>query len=372
MSSLYRKYRPKTFDEIVEQQHVVETLRNQIKSNNIAHAYLFTGTRGTGKTTCAKIFAKAVNCLHPVNGSPCLNCEVCKALENANNMDVIEIDAASNNSVEDIRDMRENIKFAPVDGRYKVYIIDEVHMLSPSAFNALLKSIEEPPKHIIFILATTEVHKIPATILSRVVRLDFRLIGVESLKNHLENLFKKENVKIEDSASSEIARLGEGSVRDMLSIAECVRAYANDNITYDDVLTCMGISSRDFCKELVLNILEKNSTKFFENVDEQYKQGKNFALLSKEIVTYLRDMLICKTCEHPKKILNLPDKDFVSIKEIADKFVENDIFVVMGIFVSAENEFRYASNPRILFESLGVLAMSDDEVKKKIALAKIT
>ena len=210
--SLYRKFRPKTFDEVIGQSAIVSTLTNQIKNGEIGHAYLFTGTRGTGKTSCAKIFARAVNCLNPKNGSPCGECENCKALEKAN-MDVIEIDAASNNSVEDIRDMRDNIRFAPAVGKFKVYIIDEVHMLSINAFNALLKSIEEPPAHIIFILATTEVHKIPATILSRVQRLDFKLVSNEELEKHLRYVFSQSGITADDEAIAEIARCGNGSVR---------------------------------------------------------------------------------------------------------------------------------------------------------------
>ena len=361
--SLYRKYRPQTFDDVVEQNHIVSTLKNQIKSNQIAHAYLFTGTRGTGKTSCAKIFAKAVNCLNPQDGSPCFECEACKMLDGAN-MNVMEIDAASNNSVEDVREMRENIKFSPVGCKYKVYIIDEVHMLSPSAFNALLKSIEEPPSHIIFILATTEVHKIPATILSRVVRLDFRLVSAQGMMAHLKGIFAKEGITHEESALEEIVRMGEGSVRDTLSLAECVIGYAGKNINYEDVLTCMGTSSKNVLHNIADSILSHNIGRFFELVDDEYKKGKNFALLSKELVAFFRDMMVCLTCSSAKEILRLNEIDFNNINELAKKYDKDDIFLALSEFTNAESEFRYASNAKMLFESVGILCMTDEEVKK--------
>lgn len=362
--SLYRKYRPHTFDDVVEQKHIISTLKNQIKSNQVAHAYLFTGTRGTGKTSCAKIFANAVNCLNPKDGSPCFECDACKMLDGAN-MNIMEIDAASNNSVEDVREMRENIKFAPVGCKYKVYIIDEVHMLSPSAFNALLKSIEEPPSHIIFILATTEVHKIPATILSRVVRLDFRLVSAQGMFEHLKGIFQKEGIKYEDSALEEIVRLGDGSVRDTLSLAECVVGYAGKDVKYEDVLTCMGTSSKTVLHNLAESILSRDIGRFFQIVDDEYKQGKNFALLSKELVAFFRDMMVCLTCSASKEILRLNDVDFESINELAKKFNKDDIFFALSEYTEAESEFRYASNAKMLFESIGILCMSDEEVKKK-------
>ena len=281
------------------------------------------------------------------------------------NMNIMEIDAASNNSVEDVRDMRENIKFAPVGCKYKVYIIDEVHMLSPSAFNALLKSIEEPPSHIIFILATTEVHKIPATILSRVVRLDFRLVSAQGMFEHLKGIFEKEGIKYEDSALEEIVRLGDGSVRDTLSLAECVVGYAGKDVKYEDVLTCMGTSSKTVLHNLAESILSRDIGRFFQIVDDEYKRGKNFALLSKELVAFFRDMMVCLTCSASKEILRLNDVDFESVNELAKKFNKDDIFFALSEYTEAESEFRYASNAKMLFESIGILCMSDEEVKKK-------
>ena len=234
-TSIYRRFRPKTFDEVIGQDHIVRTLTNQIKTGNIGHAYLFTGTRGTGKTSCAKIFAKAVNCLNPQNGSPCGECEVCKALNNQDSIDIIEIDAASNNGVDQIRDLAQKAYYRPTVARYKVYIIDEVHMLSISAFNALLKTLEEPPEHVIFILATTEVPKVPQTILSRCIRFDFRLVDVDVLVDHLKYVFDILKVKYDEKALVRIAMQGEGSVRDTLSIADMCKSYCADNITYEDI-----------------------------------------------------------------------------------------------------------------------------------------
>ena len=238
--SLYRKYRPKTFEEVVGQEHITRALQNQIATGKVGHAYLFTGSRGIGKTSVARIFAKAVNCLNNENGSPCGKCEVCKRLEGANDINVIEIDAASNNRVDDVREIREKVKFLPVDAKYKVYIIDEVHMLTDSAFNALLKTLEEPPSHVIFILATTEAHKLPATILSRCIRFDFRLVSVQNLTRLLQDILDKEEISYDDEALKMIAVAGEGSVRDTLSIADCIIAFANGKITKESVMKVLG------------------------------------------------------------------------------------------------------------------------------------
>ena len=244
-TSLYRKYRPRKFSEMIGQHHIRQTLKNAILSSSIAHAYLFTGSRGTGKTSTAKIFAQAINCEHPMpDGSPCGECEVCKALSDGNNLDIVELDAASNNGVEDIRSIVERIKYAPTAGKYKVYIIDEVHMLSTAAFNAFLKTLEEPPEHVVFILATTDVQRIPATILSRCLRFDFRLISNEELAGHLVKIFREEGIEYEDAAIAAIAEAGNGSARDTLSIADMVISYCGQaRITYNSVLEVLGASS---------------------------------------------------------------------------------------------------------------------------------
>ena len=238
--ALYREFRPNTFDGVVGQDFIVKTLKNQIKTNKLTHAYLFCGPRGTGKTSTAKIFAKAVNCTHSADGNPCGMCAECVALSE-NNTDIVEIDAASNNRVEEIRDLREKVQFSPLIGKYKVYIIDEVHMLTDSAFNALLKTLEEPPKHVIFILATTEIHKLPATILSRCARFDFKLLPINILVQHLKNVFDKKGIKCDEKSLHLIAKAGEGSVRDMLSIADSVASFCNYNVTIDGTENVIGL-----------------------------------------------------------------------------------------------------------------------------------
>lgn len=242
--ALYRTFRPSTLDGLVRQEHIVKILANQIETGRVGHAYLFCGPRGTGKTSTAKIFAKAINCLHPVNGSPCGKCEVCKALADPANLDISEIDAASNNSVNEMRDLREKVQYPPVSARFKVYIIDEVHMLSDSAFNALLKTLEEPPKHAVFILATTEPHKLPATILSRCMRFDFKLIPQEDIEEHLKKILQEIGKEYEDEAVSAIARAGAGSMRDSLSVADICISYSKGKLTYADV--CEVLGSADF------------------------------------------------------------------------------------------------------------------------------
>ena len=284
--ALYRKYRPKTFDGIIGQNHITDTLANQIQAGKIVHAYLFCGSRGTGKTSTAKIFARAINCLSPQNGSACGKCAVCT--NSASEMDIIEIDAASNNRVDEIRDLRENVKFMPTCGKYKIYIIDEVHMLTDSAYNALLKTLEEPPSHVVFILATTEAHKLPATILSRCVRFDFELVSVENLTKHLADVFTQEGIKYEEEALKVIASAGEGSVRDTLSIADSVTAYAGGNITLAKVLEILSLNDADLAR----------CRNRFETRDYRYIDACRAALFHEVIVDliveeHLGDDIVC-------------------------------------------------------------------------------
>ena len=238
--ALYRAYRPQNFEDVVGQQHIIRTLKNQIENNNVGHAYLFAGTRGTGKTSTAKIFARAVNCVQSKDQEPCNECEVCKDIINDNIMDVVEIDAASNNSVDDIRELRESVKYSPTKAKYKVYIIDEVHMLSQGAFNALLKTLEEPPSYIIFILATTEPHKIPATILSRCQRFDFKRVTVNDMSERMKKICNEENIEVEDKALNLIARNAQGALRDALSILDQCISFGGNKIEYKDVVELLG------------------------------------------------------------------------------------------------------------------------------------
>ncbi len=361
--ALYRKYRPKSFDQIVGQDHIVQTLRNQIKKGQISHAYLFTGTRGTGKTTTAKIFAKAINCLNPQNGSPCCECSVCKALSEENNVDIIEIDAASNNRVDEIRDIREKVKYLPVNAKYKVYIVDEVHMLTESAFNALLKTLEEPPSHIVFILATTEVHKLPATILSRCMRFDFHLINEEVLINQLKQIFKNENINCDEDSYRLIAKAAEGSDRDMLSIADCLVAYSQGNITSELVMRVLGNTNHDTYLKICKSIHDKDVSTAFTILDEAQKSGKNMSVIAKDITNCFRNLLVALTCENANKILSFTNETFNKYKESAKIFETQELMEYMKVFSQIEAELKYAISPKTLIETAVVSCMTDAQKK---------
>ena len=365
--ALYRKYRPSTFEEVVGQQHITQALKNQIVSGNIGHAYLFTGSRGIGKTSIARIFAKAVNCLNPKNGSPCGVCETCQKLSTQNDINIIEIDAASNNKVDDVRELREKVKFLPVDAKYKVYIIDEVHMLTDSAFNALLKTLEEPPKHIIFILATTEVHKLPATILSRCTRFDFRLVGLDELVGLLKRIFDEENISYDDEALKAIAVAGEGSVRDTLSIADSVIAYSSGKITLSRVEQVLGSTDEKMMVEFYSRLYEKDVGGLLELINKIDGEGKNMAVFVKDLSKHARNLLVCRSCTNPNDILNMSEEGFAMIKSQAENFDEKTLINYMQAFGGAENELRYTSSPRLLLETLALSVMAGlggEEVKK--------
>ena len=364
--ALYRQFRPKNFDEVIGQDAIVNTLKNQVTTGEIGHAYLFTGSRGTGKTSCAKIFAKAINCLHPVNGSPCYECENCKT-DDGLNMDIVEIDAASNNSVEDIRDIVNNLKFLPTNGKYKVYIIDEVHMLSINAFNALLKSIEEPPEHVVFILATTEVHKIPKTILSRVIRFDFKLVSVEELTKLLKKVFVASGIKAEDEAVVAIARSGEGSVRDALSIAEGVSAYAYKDITYLDVQSSLGISDSDSLIKITDYMYEGSLGKLFELTNNLYTSGKNMAVFAKDLTLHFRNLLIINTTDEANDILHLPDEEFEKLKSQAQKIDNAHLLFYLKKFSDIEADLRYSISPRMLIEMTALECIRELDGKLQVS-----
>ena len=369
--ALYRKYRSKTFDEIVGQKHITQSLINQIKNDEVGHAYLFTGTRGTGKTSIAKIFAKAINCLSPVKGSPCGKCAACQALSDMGSVDIFEIDAASNNRVDEIRELRERVKYPPVTCKYKVYIIDEVHMLTDSAFNALLKTLEEPPSYVVFILATTEVQKLPATILSRCMRFDFKLLTEEELEKHLKFVFKDSKIKYEDAAVSTIARLGAGSVRDTISIADMCVAYSNRNVTFDSVIEAVGMTDRNTMKLLISSVLDKNEGELLSNVDKVARQGKNITQLAKDLVGYVRDLLVVKTCKDYKDILKLPVDQIKELETLSAKADNARLIEILSSLSVLDNEFRYTTNPRGLLEiKLVTLCNYDskdiDELKMKV------
>ena len=359
--ALYRKYRPSTFDGLIGQEHIVKTLVNQIKSERLGHAYLFTGSRGTGKTSAAKIFAKAINCTNNVNGSPCGECEVCKALSDPSNIDVIEIDAASNNGVNEIRDLREKVQYPPVSCKYKVYIVDEVHMLTGAAFNALLKTLEEPPKHAIFILATTEVHKIPATILSRCMRFDFRLIPTEKIAELISNIYDEQGKLYEKEAIFAIAKAGEGSIRDALSIADTAISYNSAKLTYDDVMEILGSSSSELLIEFVKNIINADTGCVLEVIDKLSSLGKSMGVLIKDVCSTVRDLLIIKTCKNANDILGLPAAKFDAYKKIADLATEQRLLRMLEIFSDAESALKYTNHTRITFESAAIKASRPEQ-----------
>ncbi len=353
MSALYRKYRPQKFEDVIAQQHITRTLVNQIEKGKITHAYLFTGSRGTGKTTCARIFARAINCLSPENGSPCGKCEVCKALSGGN-IDIIELDAASNNGVDQIREIVDNVAYPPVAGKYKVYIVDEVHMLSGAAFNALLKTLEEPPAHAVFVLATTEVHKLPATVLSRCMRFDFRLVPAPVLKEHLKKIYAAEGVKAEDSALDLIVAAAEGSVRDMLSVADRCMNYS-DNLSYGDVLGVLGATGRESTRSLLGAIARSDVGATLGGVNEACSAGKSVGLIAKDLCSYARDLLVLKTVPSDGGVLGSAD-EIEKMRLEAQNYSADFLVSVVNIFSAADTELRYSVSPRIALECAALKA----------------
>ena len=368
--ALYRKFRPATFDAIVRQEHVVRVLVNQIERGEVGHAYLFTGPRGTGKTSVARIFARAINCEHPVNGSPCGKCATCLALAGGS-LDIVEIDAASNNGVNEMRDLREKVQYPPVSCRYKVYIIDEVHMLTDSAFNALLKTLEEPPAHAVFILATTEPHKIPATILSRCMRLDFKLIPEEDLEKHLAGILDEMGRAYEPEAVAAIARAGAGSDRDMLSIAEMCLAYG-DKLTYAGVTGVLG--SADFATNaaIVSAMLSADLGGTLSAAERVLGEGKGVGVVLRDLMELLNRVAVAKSCPNAEKLLSLPKEMFSEIKRISDGADGAAILRATDILVGVEAELRFASSPRISLETaLLRIAMPREDRDTDALLARI-
>lgn len=348
--ALYRVYRPKTFEDVVGQEHIVKTLKNQIKNNNIGHAYLFSGTRGTGKTSTAKIFARAVNCLNSINEEPCNECEICVDTLNDNIMDIVEIDAASNNSVDDIRELRESVKYTPSKAKYKVYIIDEVHMLSQGAFNALLKTLEEPPSYVIFILATTEPHKIPATILSRCQRFDFKRVSSKDIANRMAYICEKENIQAEEKALSLIARNSQGALRDALSILDQCMSFGNEKIEYNDVIELLGTVNIDELFELSQAIICEDTKKSLQILNEFIIWGKDIRNLINDLIDHFRNLMVCKVSRELDEIISLPEETIERLKEQAKTININDLIRILNILSETQDSMKSSSNTRILAE----------------------
>lgn len=348
-TALYRKWRPMTFDDVVSQPHITTTLRRQISEGKTAHAYLFTGSRGTGKTTCARIFAKTINCLNPHDGKPCLECEICRAADSGILNDIIEIDAASNTGVEDIRDLRESAVYTPELCRYKVYIIDEVHMLSNQAFNALLKIMEEPPEHVKFILATTEIHKVPATIISRCQRFDFRRIKQEDIISRLEYIAGEEGFTLDEDAAAIIARISDGAMRDALSILDQCISYA-DRVTAEVVSQAAGIAGRDSLFELLSCLADKNIPSALKIIDSLYAASKDMARLCDELIFQLRNLMLLKTGDKNSELLSCLPSETEKLLEIASKLSLDDILTQLDGFQSAGEAMQRAVSKRTELE----------------------
>ena len=348
--ALYREWRPGTFEEVIEQEHVTRTLRNAVKSGRVAHAYLFCGTRGTGKTTMAYILSKAVNCLNPKNGDPCNKCSICTGINKGNVLDVIEMDAASNNSVDNIRAIRDEVAYTPAMTKFKVYIIDEVHMLSTGAFNALLKTLEEPPEHVIFILATTEPHKLPATVLSRCQRFDFHRITVEGIIERLGQILEAKGIEAEDRALRIIARVANGAMRDAISILDQTLASGDRKITVEMVLESAGILQDEAAMDLAQALYEKNIRKVLEITDSVLMQGKSTAQFLSSLIYYYRNLLICTGMDNPGLFIEGSDEIIDFMKKQAEEFGREFIIYVIRELSQAESIIKRSTQPRTYLE----------------------
>lgn len=350
-TALYRKWRPSTFDEVRGQDHIVTTLKNQIASGRIGHAYLFCGTRGTGKTSIAKIFARAVNCENPQNGNPCGECAACRAIATGASMNVVEIDAASNNGVDNIRQIRDEVEYSPADGKYRVYIIDEVHMLSTGAFNALLKTLEEPPSYVIFILATTEAHKIPITVLSRCQRYDFRRIDGDTIAGRLRQMADAEGIDVEDQALRYVAKKGDGSLRDSISLFDqCVAFYYGEKLTFERVLDVLGAVDNEVYSRFLRLLHEKNVGQCLRQVEEWILQGRDLSQFVSDFVWYLRSLLLVQTGDAGGDLLDMSQEDQVRLKEDAAMVSEETAMRWIRVLSETMNQMRYSTGKRVLLE----------------------
>lgn len=363
-TALYRKFRPQEFDDVKGQEHIVTTLKNQIKANRIGHAYLFCGTRGTGKTTVAKIFAKAVNCENPVDGSPCGECAICKAIADGSSMNVIEIDAASNNGVDNIRQIREEVTYRPTEGKFKVYIIDEVHMLSAGAFNALLKTLEEPPSYVIFILATTEAHKIPITILSRCQRYDFHRISIDTIAGRLMDLMQEEQVDVEEKAIRYVAKAGDGSMRDALSLLDqCIAFHLGETLTYDNVLEVLGAVDTEIFSRLLRQIINKDIAGAIHTLDVLVDEGREMGQMVTDFTWYLRNLLLMQSSEDMEEVLDISKEHLAMLKEEAQLVKAEVLMRYIRIFSELSNQIKYASQKRILIE-IAIIKLCKPQMEK--------
>lgn len=372
-TALYRKFRPDAFSDVKGQDHIVTTLKNQLRANRIGHAYLFTGTRGTGKTTVAKIFAKTVNCEHPTEDGPCGECRICKAIAAGASMNVIEIDAASNNGVDNIREIIDEVSYSPAEGKYKVYIIDEVHMLSPGAFNALLKTLEEPPSYVIFILATTEVHKIPITILSRCQRYDFKRISIDTITDRMKELMDTEQVQVEDRALRYIAKVADGSMRDALSLLDqCIAFHLGKELTYDMTLDVLGAVDTEVFSRLLRFVMDRNVLGCIELLEEIVMQGRELVQFVTDFTWYLRNLMLVQTADNLEDVIDMSTDNLANLKEEASMLSMDQIIHYIHIFSELSGQIRYAAQKRILVEiALIKLCKPEMETDQEAVLDRI-
>lgn len=366
-TALYRKYRPQNFTDVKGQDAIVATIRNQIEAERIAHAYLFCGTRGTGKTTIAKIFAKAVNCEHPVEGSPCGECASCQAIAAGTSMNVIEIDAASNNGVDNIREIRDEVTYAPTEGKYKVYIIDEVHMLSIGAFNALLKTLEEPPSYVIFILATTEAHKIPVTILSRCQRYDFHRISVDVISERLNELLEHERAEAEEKAVRYIAKAADGAMRDALSLLDqCMAFYMGQKLTYDHVLEVLGAVDTERFSGIFRAVINHDVLTAMHQIEQLVGEGRDLSQFVNDFTWYLRNLLLLQSSDDMEDVLDISSENLKLLKEECNMTNSMELIRYIHIFSELSNQVRYSTQKRILIE-IAVIKLCRPQMEEDVS-----
>ena len=361
--ALYRKYRPTTFSDVVGQDHITKTLKNELDCGKIVHAYLFTGTRGTGKTTCAKILAKAINCLSPINGDPCGECEICRMVAQDEATDIVEMDAASNNGVDDIRELREQVNFSPAACKYRVYIIDEVHMLSGAAFNALLKTLEEPPEHVVFILATTEVHKLPATILSRCQRFDFRRIDSSEIVGRLKYVASKESLNLTDDAATLIASAADGGMRDALSILDLCASHSN-NITEDTVANVCSMAGGDYLIKMAELIKSHSTEQALTLIDELHNSSVDMLRLLSELTNHFRDLMIVKVVKGDHKPIVCSSSKMKALEAQAQSFDIKEIMAILGVLQSAATAMQNG-NRRCEME-MAIIRLCNPEIRQDL------
>ncbi|MBC2576633.1 DNA polymerase III subunit gamma/tau [Peptostreptococcus canis] len=348
--ALYREYRPVKFDDVIGQEHIIRTLKNQIKENNTSHAYLFCGTRGTGKTTTAKILSRAINCENPDGNNPCNKCKSCKSILDGSNLDVVEIDAASNNSVDDIRELRDTVKYTPSNSKYKVYIVDEVHMLSQGAFNALLKTLEEPPSYVIFILATTEPNKIPATILSRCQRFDFKRVSIQVLTDRMKFICSREDIEIDEDALRIIARNGNGSVRDSLSILDKCISFSDGKLTSKEVLDLLGAADPTQLFELGKSIIDSDMGLSMKLIDDYFVWGKDLKVLAQDLVQFFRSIMMIKISGSAEQLIDISSDFMERLIEISKNINMEEIINILNILSELLDKLKYSSDQRMSFE----------------------